>query len=133
MNNKHVIIFDGVCNFCNSSVNFIINHDHKNVFIFAPLQSPTAEKLIAEYDVKDVGFDTFLLIKNGECYFRTNAALEITKDFNGFWRFLNIFRVIPRPIRDYFYRLFARNRYAIFGRTDSCMIPTSELKSKFLW
>ena len=133
MDNKHVIIFDGVCNFCNSSVNFIIKHDHNNVFVFAPLQSPTAEKLIDEHDVKDVGFDTFLLIKNGECYFRTNAALEITKDFNGIWHLLNIFRVIPRPFRDYFYRLFARNRYAIFGRTDSCMIPTSELKSKFLW
>ena len=79
MNNKHLIIFDGVCNFCNSSVNFIIKHDHKNTFIFAPLQSPTAKKLITEYKVQDVGFDTFLLIKNEECYFRTNAALEIIK------------------------------------------------------
>jgi len=133
MKNKHIIIFDGVCNFCNSSVNFIIKHDHSNVFLFAPLQSPTAEKLIAEHQVSDVGFDTFLLIKNDECFFRTNAALEITRDFNGYWYLLNGFKVIPRPIRDYFYRLFARNRYAIFGKADVCMVPNPELKNKFLW
>lgn len=132
MNNKHIIIFDGVCNFCNSSVNFIIKHDHNDVFVFASLQSPVASKLIADYKVKDVGFDTFLLIKNNECFLRTNAALEIVKDFNGAWSLLRVLKIIPRPIRDYFYRLFARNRYAIFGKADYCRTPTPEIKGKFL-
>ena len=133
MNNKHIIIFDGVCNFCNNSVNFIIKRDHNNSFLFAPLQSPTAQRLIEKYQVEKVGFDTFLLIKNDECFFRTNAALEISKDLNNYWYLLNFIRIIPRPIRDYFYRLFARNRYAIFGRTESCIVSSEDLKSKFLW
>ena len=133
MSNHHVIIFDGICNFCNGAVNFIIKRDHTNRFVFAPLQSPMAQKLIAEYGVENVGFDTFLLIKNNQCYFRTDAAFQITKDLNGFWYLFQVLKVLPRPIRDYFYRLFARNRYRIFGKTELCMVPTSELKNKFLW
>ena len=132
MSNHHIIIFDGVCNFCNSSVNFIIKRDHKNVFLFTPMQSKPAQDLISKYQVKDVGFDTFLLVKNNECYYRTDAALEITKDLSGLWFLFRGFKILPRPIRDYFYRLFARNRYSIFGKTDFCMVPTSEIKNKFL-
>ncbi|WP_339773559.1 DUF393 domain-containing protein [uncultured Paraglaciecola sp.] len=83
MSNHHVIIFDGVCNFCNSSINFIIKRDHSNNFVFAPMQSPAAQKLIADYNVENVGFDTFLLIKNGKCFYRTNAAIEIAQDLRG--------------------------------------------------
>lgn len=133
MSNHHVIIFDGVCNFCNSSINFIIKRDHSNKFVFAPMQSPAAKKLIADYNVENVGFDTFLLIKDGKCFYRTNAAIEIAQDLRGAWHLFKVFRIIPRPIRDYFYRLFARNRYRIFGKTEACMVPTKELKNKFLW
>lgn len=132
MSNTQIIIFDGVCNFCNGAVNFIIKRDRDNVFKFAPMQSQAAIDLIAKYEVKDVGFDTFLLIKGDKCYFRTNAALEITKELSGFWFLFRVFKLLPRAIRDYFYRLFARNRYSIFGRSDTCMIPTLEVKSKFL-
>jgi len=132
MSTHHVIIFDGVCNFCNNSVNFIIKRDHNNVFLFTPIQSKSAQDLIAKYNVKNVGFDTFLLIKNNECYYRTEAALEITKDLTGFWFLFRAFKVLPKGFRDYFYRLFARNRYSIFGKSDSCMIPTPEVKRKFL-
>ena len=132
MSTQHIIIFDGVCNFCNSSVNFIIKRDHKNVFVFTPMQSKPAQDLIAKYQVENVGFDTFLLIKNNECYYRTDAALEITKDLSGLWFLFRVFKLCPRPIRDYFYRLLARNRYSIFGKTDACMIPTAEVESKFL-
>ena len=97
------------------------------------MQSPTAQKLIAEYGVEKVGFDTFLLIKNNQCYFRTDAAFQITKDLRGLWYLFQILKVLPRPVRDYFYRLFARNRYSIFGKTEQCMVPTPELKNKFLW
>ena len=132
MRNHHIIIFDGVCNFCNSSVNFIIKRDHKNVFLFTPMQSETASMLISKFKVKDVGFDTFLLIKNNQCYYRTDAALEIAKELSGYWFLFSLFKILPRPIRDYFYRLLARNRYSIFGKTEACMIPTEEIKDKFL-
>lgn len=133
MSHRHIIIFDGVCNFCNGAVNFIIQRDHSDRFVFAPMQSPTAKKLIAEHHVKKVGFDTFLLIKNNQCYFRTDAAFQITKDLSGLWYLFQVLKVVPRPFRDYFYRLFARNRYQIFGKNEQCIVPTPELKNKFLW
>jgi predicted DCC family thiol-disulfide oxidoreductase YuxK len=132
MSTHHIIIFDGVCNLCNSSVNFIIKRDKENVFIFTPMQSKSAQALIAKYQVKNVGFDTFLLIKNDECYYRTDAALEITKNLSGFWYLFRAFKVLPRFFRDYFYRLLARNRYSLFGKADMCMMPTLAVKSKFL-
>jgi len=132
MKSKNVIIFDGVCNFCNGAVNFIIKHDSNKIFSFTPMQSDLAKELIEKYKIDNVGFDTFLLIKNNKCYLWTDAALEITRDLTGFWRVLIIFKIIPRPIRDYFYRLFARNRYALFGRKESCMVPSDDVKSRFV-
>lgn len=132
MNNRYIIIFDGVCNFCNGAVNFIIKHDPNGVFAFTPMQSDIAQKLIAEYQVEKVGFDTFLLIKDNTCYFRTDAAIEITKNLSGYWHLFRVFKILPRPIRDYFYRVFARNRYNLFGKMGSCMVPTLEVKSRFI-
>jgi predicted DCC family thiol-disulfide oxidoreductase YuxK len=132
MSTHNIIIFDGLCNFCNNSVNFIIKRDRENVFLFTPMQSKSAQDLIAKYQVENVGFDTFLLIKNDKCYYRTDAALEITRNLSSFWFLFRAFKVLPRSFRDYFYRLFARNRYSIFGKMDFCMIPTPEVKSKFL-
>jgi predicted DCC family thiol-disulfide oxidoreductase YuxK len=133
MSNQHVIIFDGVCNFCNRSVNFIIKRDHINLFVFAPMQSPAAQKLIADHNVENIGFDTFILIKNDEYLFGTNAAIEIAQGLSGAWYLCRVFKILPRSIRDYFYRLLARNRYSIFGKLETCMLPTKELKNKFLW
>ena len=132
MTDSNIIIFDGSCKFCNSSVNFILKRDHRNVFVFTPLQSKFAQTLMSEFGVTDTGLDTFILIKNNTCFFRTNAALEITKDLSGHWYFFRIFGLLPDFIRDYFYRQFARNRYRLFGKTDTCMIPTPELKDRFL-
>ncbi|MFT4928763.1 MAG: putative DCC family thiol-disulfide oxidoreductase YuxK [Phenylobacterium sp.] len=132
MSNQHIIIFDGVCHFCNHAVNFIIKRDHHNIFLFTPMQSESAQAIIRQFKAENVGFDTFLLIKNNQCFYRTDAALEISKDLSGFWFLWRIFTVLPRPIRDYFYRLFARNRYRLFGRSASCMVPTAAVKSKFL-
>jgi predicted DCC family thiol-disulfide oxidoreductase YuxK len=133
MNNQYIIIFDGVCNLCNNAVNFIIKRDASNQFVFAPMQSPAAQGLIAKYDAQNVGIDTFLLIKNGQCFYRSDAAIEITKDLSGFWHLCRIFKFVPRPIRDGVYRLIAKNRYRIFGKRKQCMIPTDKLKNKFLW
>jgi len=132
MDHRHLINFDGVCNFCNSSVNFIIKHDAQGKFVFTPMQSELAQQKIDQYGITNVGFDTFLLIKHNRCYIWTDAALEITKDLDGYWKWMRFFKIIPRPIRDFFYRLFARNRYAFFGRTDTCIVPSDEVKNRFV-
>ena len=132
MDNRHIVIFDGVCNFCNGAVNFIVERDPEGKFAFTPMQSELAQELVEKYGISNVGFDTFLLIKNGECFIWTNAAIEIAKELDGHWWFCTIFKIVPRPVRDWFYRLFARNRYALFGRTDQCMTPTQELAKRFV-
>lgn len=132
MNESHIVIFDGVCNFCNGAVNFIIKRDPNNKFVFTPMQSDLAKELIERHGIKNVGIDTFLLIKDGKSYIWSNAALEVVKDLTGFWYLCLVFKVVPRPIRDVFYRVFARNRYALFGRRQKCMVPTSELLNRFI-
>jgi len=132
MDNRHIVIFDGVCNFCNGAVNFIIKRDPTGRFVFTPMQSPIGQELIEEYGAAMVGVDTILLVKDGQCFERTDAALEITKDLTGFWHWFRILKVLPKPFRDYFYRLFARNRYRLFGRRDTCMVPTVSVRERFL-
>ena len=132
MDNRQIVIFDGVCNFCNDAVRFIANRDPEGIFAFTPMQSDLASNLIQEHRISNVGIDTFMLIKNGKAHVWSDAALEIARDLTGFWYLFNVLRVIPASIRDIFYRLFARNRYALFGRTAECMVPTQELKSRFV-
>lgn len=132
MDNRNIVIFDGVCNFCNGAVNFIIKRDPNRIFAFTPMQSDLAKELVEKYQIYNVGIDTFLLIKNDQCFVFSSAALEITKDLTGFWYIFNIFKLIPAPILDIFYKLFARNRYALFGRQEQCMMPTSEVRSRFV-
>lgn len=132
MEGHHIIIFDGICNFCNGAVNFIIKRDSKGVFKFTPMQSEIAKELISKHQVHEVGYDTFLLIKNDRCYLRTNAALEITKGLDGLWFMFRAFKIVPSSIRDYFYRLFARNRYILFGKRTVCIVPSKEVRDRFL-
>lgn len=127
-----VVIFDGICNFCNSSVNFIIARDPECKFSFAPMQSASAKALIKQYGIENPDLDTFLLIKNGKLYQRTDAALEIAKDLKGHWKYLRVFLVVPAPLRDIFYRLLAKNRYRLFGKREVCMVPTPEIRQRFL-
>jgi len=132
MQEHQIIIFDGVCNFCNGAVKFIINRDAKAVFKFAPMQSEIAQELMTKHQIKELSDDTFILIKNGQCFVRTDAALEITKDLDGFWYVFRAFKILPPVIRDYFYRLLARNRYKLFGKQTECMIPTADVRDRFL-
>lgn len=129
---KYIVVFDGVCVFCNASVKFIIDRDKNNRFLFTPMQTDFAQSLLQNHQLNSVSLDTFLLVKNDQAYLRTDAALEITKDLNGFWYLFNFFRIVPRPVRDFIYRVFARNRYKLFGRNHQCMVPSDELKSKFV-
>jgi predicted DCC family thiol-disulfide oxidoreductase YuxK len=132
MDHRHLIVFDGVCNFCNGAVNFIIERDPAGKFIFTPMQSEFAQTIFRSHGINNVGIDTFLLVKNGQAYTWTNAALEISKDLTGYWYLFHIFKILPRPVRDWFYRLFARNRYRLFGRTQHCMVPTPDVKARFI-
>lgn len=132
LDGRYLVVFDGVCNFCNGAVSFIIKRDPNALFAFTPMQSDLARALMNKYKVYNLGVDTFLLIKSGRCFVFSSAALEITKDLSGFWYLFNVFRVLPGSIRDFFYRAFARNRYALFGRRATCMIPSDEQRSRFV-
>jgi len=132
MDNRYIVIFDGVCTLCNGAVNFIINRDPKGVFAFTPMQSDLAQELMNKYNIHNPGMDTFLLIKNDQCFVFSSAVLEISKDISGLWYAFNVFKCIPKIIRDFIYKLIARNRYTIFGKQEKCMVPTKEVKSRFV-
>ena len=129
---SRIVIYDGVCNFCNRSVNFIIQRDKAAKFSFTPMQSEIAQQLIAAYQINNVGMDTFLLVKDGRCYTSTDAALEIASELDGLWYLCRIFKLVPRLIRDYLYRVLARNRYKLFGRAEHCIVPSKEIMSRFI-
>lgn len=127
-----IILFDGVCNLCNSSINFIIDHDKYNVFKFASLQSETGQVLLKKFKLDTKDFDTIVLIENDKCFVRSGAVLRIVKYFPGIWKLLYLFIIVPSPLRDFLYDILADNRYKWFGKKDSCRVPTPELKEKFL-
>lgn len=127
-----IILFDGVCNFCNGSVNFIIDRDPQAYFKFAPLQSEVGEKLLKENGIDKIETDSVVLIEDGKVYTRTTAALRIAKRLSGYWSWFYGFIVVPSFFRDVFYRLFAKYRYKMFGKQEACMLPTPEVRARFL-
>jgi predicted DCC family thiol-disulfide oxidoreductase YuxK len=127
-----ILLFDGVCNLCNSSVQFIIRHDPQSKFRFAALQSDFGVALLRKHGLTPGKPDSILLIKGDRHYQRSNAALEISKDLSGLWPALYIFKIIPLFLRDALYDLMAKYRYKFFGTRDECLIPTPELKARFL-
>ncbi len=129
--NGPIVLFDGVCNFCDASVNFIISRDKAGVFRFAPLQSDIGRALVAKYSIP-ADVDSVILIENGRAFLHSDAALQIAKRLGGGWTLLTVFRIVPRPIRDWFYKLFAKYRYRLFGKKDACMMPTPEIRERFL-
>ena len=131
-NDKAIVLFDGVCNFCNSSVNHIIRLDRKDHFRFAPIQSETGKKFLAAHHIDPQKTDSIILIENGKAYVRSTAILRIHKQLGGLWSWLYGFIIIPPFLRNAVYDLVARNRYKWFGKKDSCMIPTAEMRGKFL-
>lgn len=130
---KHkIILFDGVCNLCNSSVVFVIKRDKKNVFKFAPLQSEIGEQLVASHGIDTSKTDSIILVEENRHYIKSTAGLRIARHLSGGWPLLYAFMIVPNFIRNWVYDFIARNRYKWYGRRESCMIPTPELKSKFL-
>lgn len=129
---KKIILFDGVCNLCNQAVTFIINHDPNDQFRFAALQSDEGKELLKKYDLDAAAIDSIVLIQDDKAFIKSAAALRIAKNISGLWPGLYAFKVLPKFITDFVYDFVARNRYDWFGKKDNCMVPTSELKSKFL-
>ncbi len=132
MNNCPVILFDGVCNLCNGAVQFVIKRDTKKYFSFASLQSVEGQKLLNEHHLPASDINSFVLIENEQAFTRSAAALRVTKKLNALWPLLYGFMIVPKFIRDGVYNWVAKNRYKWFGKKDACMIPTPELKARFL-
>ena len=133
ISDKHqIILFDGVCNFCNSSINFVIDHDPKKHFKFASLQSDIGQEILTKFSKNTKDFDSVILLKDNQLYEKSEAALEITKHLSGFWKYLSIFGILPTFFLNFFYDIVAKNRYKIFGKADSCRMPTPDLKERFL-
>lgn len=129
---KSVLLFDGVCNLCNSSVNFILARDPKAKFRFASLQSDEGQALLQEFEDRPSDLSSVVLIEDGQLYARSDAALRVARQLSGGWPLLYAFIVLPRALRDAVYDWIARNRYRWFGKRDSCMMPSPELRSRFL-
>ena len=128
-----IVLFDGVCNLCNSAVQFIIKRDKTDRYRFSALQSEIGKKLSSERNIDTQKIDSIILIEPGKAYYiKAAAALQIGKSFGGLWKALAIFEWIPPVISNWVYDLVAKNRYRWFGRKEHCMIPTQELKAKFL-
>lgn len=126
------MLFDGVCNFCNGAVNFIIDHDPDGYFKLAALQSEAAQPLLLRQGLSADAPESILLIENGRAYRRSTAALRIARRLGAPWSFAYVFVAVPRPLRDAVYRWVARNRYDWFGQREQCRVPTPELRERFL-
>jgi predicted DCC family thiol-disulfide oxidoreductase YuxK len=132
--NTDIILFDGVCNFCNASINFVIRHDKKNIFKFASLQSEIAKTLIpsSALEGEDAHLNSIVYLENGRLYTKSTAVLRILKKLGGFYSLAYAFIVVPPFIRNFVYDSIARNRYKWFGKRENCMVPTAEVRAKFL-
>ena len=132
MDQQHIILFDGVCNLCNASVQFVIRHDKSEQFIFASLQSDTGKRILSEHSLPESDLKSFILVEENKVYTRSSAALRVAKKLNGILPALYVFMLVPSFIRDGVYNVIAKNRYKWFGRKDECLLPSPELKARFL-
>ena len=127
-----VIMFDGDCNFCDSSVQFILKRDPKEKFYFTALQSGAGQSLLTKHNVS-AEIDSMILIENNRVYYKSAAALRISRHLQGAWKLLYVFIIIPRPIRNIAYNIIAKNRYKWFGKKEeSCMLPPPNVRKRFL-
>lgn len=127
-----IIIFDGVCNLCEYSVRFIVKNDRQARFKFVSAQSERGKVLQRLYGVDTLQDGTVILLKNGQVYVKSDAAVEIAKDLDGLWRFLHVFKFIPKPVRDFIYSIISKNRYRWFGNKNECLLPDNNIKERFL-
>jgi predicted DCC family thiol-disulfide oxidoreductase YuxK len=131
-NKEHILLFDGVCNLCNSIVQFTIKRDPKEKFKFASLQSESGQALLKKFGLPTDDFDSFVFIKGDKYFLKSSAGLHVLKELGGVWKLFYVFIIFPRPLRDFVYNIIAKTRYKIFGKRDTCMVPTSRLNQRFL-
>jgi predicted DCC family thiol-disulfide oxidoreductase YuxK len=129
---QKIIFFDGVCNLCQRSVQFILTHDPKAIFSFASLQGEAAAKILSSWQLNPQQMNSVVLLENGKIYIRSTAALRIAKQLNGIWPILYVFIIVPPFIRDAVYDWISRNRYRWFGKQENCWLPRPEWKKRFL-
>ncbi|QEC58503.1 thiol-disulfide oxidoreductase DCC family protein [Flavisolibacter ginsenosidimutans] len=127
-----VILFDGVCNFCNAGINFIMRQDKNKVFRFAALQSEAGQKLLAQYNLPRKEFESFVLIDEGKVYQKSSAGLKVYGKLPWYWKWTQVFWLAPKFIRNVVYDFIAKNRYRWFGKKEQCMIPMQEVRNRFL-
>ncbi|WP_010098286.1 thiol-disulfide oxidoreductase DCC family protein [Ornithinibacillus scapharcae] len=128
---KRIIFFDGECNLCNSSVQFVIKRDPKGIYQFASLQSDFGQQVILKHRLpKEI--DSFIYLEGGTLHIKSTAALKVCKGLSGLWKVLYVFIIVPKPIRNLVYECIARNRYKWFGKRESCMIPTPDMRDRFI-
>jgi predicted DCC family thiol-disulfide oxidoreductase YuxK len=134
MSNKetHILLFDGVCNLCNSIVQFTIKRDPEGKFKFASLQSESGQALLKKFNLPVHDLDSFVFIKGDRYFLKSSAGLHVLKELGGVWKVFYFLIIFPRPLRDFVYDIIAKTRYRIFGKRESCMIPTDDLKQRFL-
>lgn len=129
---KRILLFDGVCNLCNGIVQFTIKRDPEGKFKFASLQSESGQTLLKERGLPTNDYDSFVYIKGDNYFLKSSAGLHVLRDLGGIWQLFYVFIIFPKPLRDFIYGLIAKTRYKIFGKRETCMIPTPELKERFL-
>lgn len=127
-----IVLFDGVCNFCNAAVNFVIFRDKAGYFKFAPLQSEIGEELAGKHGIDKIETDSVIVVEDEKVYTHSSAALQIAKRLDGIWKLAYAFVIVPKPLRDLLYKLFAKHRYRLFGKQDACMMPTPDVRARFL-
>ncbi len=129
---KTIILFDGVCNLCNGTVQFLLKRDKKEKFLFASLQSDAAKNILLQYNVKKISLDSILLLEDGQVYQKSSAVIKICKYLNWPWTALTVAKYLPLSFRDNAYDLIANHRYKCFGKKDSCMMMIPEYKNRFI-
>ena len=127
-----IILFDGVCNFCNRTINIILKHDKDAHFQFAPSQSTAGKDILQQFGLDQKASASVILIDNEKVYTKTDAVIQIATHLKGWPRLFRFIKFIPKPIRDFGYDLIAKNRYAIFGKRETCRIPDESIRHRFL-
>jgi predicted DCC family thiol-disulfide oxidoreductase YuxK len=130
--NHGIVLFDGICNLCTTSVQFIIKRDPQGYFTFASLQSAIGKTLLEQHGLQPDALDTFVLVEGSRCFTRSDAALRVAKHLSGCWPLFRVLSLIPKPLRDWGYTVIARNRYRWFGRKETCMVPSQDILNRFL-